>query len=342
MRVASRTRVPFVSTVPLPLVYVGLSLVVTGWGGSFVAARALLHATTAGQTALSPTVLAALRFGLASIFFVIPLTRAILRRQISRGDLLRMAVLGQITYSTYFWLQYTGVQLTNAGIASILVIGLMPLATAVLARFLGVERLSWSAGAALLLGFLGVGMIVFQNGLSVGHDLSFALGAICLIGNAVAFAVYSNLSKRWMRTISPLVMTGGTMVSGALGLLALSLLTTSPKQWAAVARLDVRQWLALLFLVLVCSIAAYFIYNAALTRIPASHAAVFSYFEPVVAVALGAVLLDERLSARAALGAGIIALSVLLLQQGRHGHATHALRMLQYLAWRRSTPNASS
>lgn len=323
------------------IVYVGLSLVVTAWGGSFVAARALLHTTSPAEAALSPTVLATVRFGLAAVFFVVPLARAVWHRQVSRGDLVRMAVLGQITYSTYFWLQYTGVQLTNAGISSILVIGLMPLTTAILARFLGVERLTWSVCAAFLLGLLGVVLIVFQQGLSVGHDLAFALGALCLVGNAVAFAVYSNLSKRWMRTISPLVMTSGTLVSGALGLLILSLLTTTADQWAQVTRLDGGQWLALLFLVFVCSIAAYFVYNAALTRVPASRAAVFSYFEPVVAVVLGALLLNERLNAQALLGAGVIALSVVLLQRGRLW-AAHAPRMLQYRAWRRSTPNVSS
>ena len=320
MRVAIRTRAPSsssVSTVPMPLVYAGLWLVVVAWGGSFVAARALLHASATGEASLSPTVLAALRFSLASLFFVIPLARAILRRQLSRGDLLRMAVLGQITYSTYFWLQYTGVALTNAGIASILVIGLMPLATALVARLLGVERLTWRVGVALVLGFLGVVLIVLQQGLSIGHDLSFAFGALCLIGNAVAFAVYSNLSKRWMRTISPLDMTGGTMLSGALGLLALALVTTSSDQWGQVARLDGGQWFALLFLALVCSIVAYLIYNAALTRVPASRAAVFNYGEPVVAVALGAMLLGERLSAQAIAGALIIALSVYLLQRGK-------------------------
>lgn len=312
-----RTRAPSLSTVPLPLVYAGLWLVVIAWGGSFVAARALLHAATPGGAALSPTVLAALRFGVASIFFVIPLARAVLRRQLSWGDLLRLAVLGQITYSTYFWLQYTGVALTNAGIASILVIGLMPLATALVARVLRVERLSWRAGVALALGFAGVVLIVLQQGLSIGHDFSFAFGCLCLIGNAVAFAVYSNLSKRWMRTISPLVMTGGTMLSGALGLLALALVTTSAGQWRQVERLDGGQWFALLFLVLVCSIGAYLVYNAALTRVPASRAAVFNYGEPVVAVALGAALLGERLSAQAVVGALIIALSVYLLQGGK-------------------------
>jgi hypothetical protein len=37
-----------------------------------------------------------------------------------------MAFLGQIAFSLYFWLQYTGVQQTNASISSILVVGLIP------------------------------------------------------------------------------------------------------------------------------------------------------------------------------------------------------------------------
>ena len=322
MRFANRAWALSLSMLPMPLIYVGLWCAVIAWGGSFVAARALLHATTAGQTILSPTVLAALRFGLASVFFIVPLAQAMRQHRVSGGDLLRMAALGQITYSTYFWLQYTGVELTNAGIASILVVGLIPLATAVFAHLLGRELLTGLACAALLLGFVGVGLIVVPQGLRLAGDASFAFGVLCLVGNAVAFAVYSNLSKRWMRTISPLIMTGGTMVSGAVGLLALSLTAGGTTQWAQVARLNGGQWCALLFLVLVCSVAAYFAYNTALTRIHASRAAVFINFEPVVAVALGALLLNERLNAPALLGAGVIAVSVLLLHQGHRQPTT--------------------
>jgi drug/metabolite transporter (DMT)-like permease len=324
MRFANRAWALSLSMLPMPLIYVGLWCAVIAWGGSFVAARALLHATTAGQTILSPIVLAALRFGLASVFFIVPLAQAIRQHHVSGGDLLRMAALGQITYSIYFWLQYTGVELTNAGTASILVVGLIPLATAVFAHLLGRELLTGLDCAALLLGFVGVGLIVFPQGLRLAGDASFAFGVLCLVGNAVAFAVYSNLSKRWMRTISPLIMTGGTMVSGAVGLLALSLTVGGTTQWAQVARLNGGQWCALLFLVLVCSVAAYFAYNTALTRIHASRAAVFINFEPVVAVALGALLLNERLNARALLGAGVIAVSVLLLHQG-HRQSTAKL-----------------
>ncbi|HEV2405783.1 MAG TPA: DMT family transporter [Ktedonobacterales bacterium] len=293
----------------------GLWFTALAWGGSFVAARALLSPTHAGETTLTPTVLAALRFGLASLFFILPLGRAIARRAVTGGDLLRMAALGQITYAIYFWLQYTGVQRTSAGVASILVVGLTPLATAVMARIMGRERLNGASVVAFALGIMGVAMIVFQQGFQWRQNASFALGAVCLIGNAALFAVYSNLSKKWMRSVSPLVMTGGTMLSGALGLLALSFVLDGSDKWARVGRLDSAQWAALLFLTGACSIAAYLVYNRALTRIDASRAAVYVYFEPVVAVALGAALLNERLGIQAVAGAGIIALSVVLLQR---------------------------
>ncbi|MDQ2714808.1 MAG: DMT family transporter, partial [Chloroflexota bacterium] len=124
-------------------VYAGIWFTVGVWGTSFVAARFLLHPTSAGQVALSPTLLAALRFTIASLFFVVPLIRALVQRQITYRDLLLMALLGQIGFSLYFWLQYTGVQKTNASVSSILVVGLIPIVTAFLARFFGAERHSW-------------------------------------------------------------------------------------------------------------------------------------------------------------------------------------------------------
>lgn len=294
-------------------VYAGVWFAVIAWGASFVAARLLLASGAVGRAFLSPTVLAALRFGIASLFFVVPLVMAIARRRVSGRDLLRMALLGQIAFSLYFWLQYTGVQNTNAGISSILVVGLIPVVTAFVAQFIGEEHLSLTRFGALLLGFVGVAIIVLQKPIHVALESGFLFGALCLVGNAFAFAIYSNLSKRWMRDISPLVMTGGTMVSGTISLLLLSLLDPANNRWGDVARLDAMQWVALLFLALVCSVIAYFVYNFALTRIAASRVAVYVYFEPVVAVLLGVALLGESLSWQTIGGAVAIGLSVVMV-----------------------------
>ncbi len=295
------------------LVYAGIWFAVIAWGASFVAARFLLQPETTGQAFLSPGVLAALRFSIASLFFVIPLARAIILRQVSARDLLLMAFLGQITFSLYFWLQYTGVQQTNASISSILVVGLIPVATAVLSRLLGKERFSFASFGAFLLGFCGVVLIILQKQLVVTWQSGFLFGALCLVSNAFAFAIYSNLSKRWMQNISPLVMTGGTMISGTLGLLLLSLLDPVSNRWSEVPKLGVIQWIALLFLAIVCSVIAYFVYNVALTKSDASRVAAYIYFEPVVAVVLGITLLGEHLNWQTLIGATAIGGAVALV-----------------------------
>jgi drug/metabolite transporter (DMT)-like permease len=81
-----------------------------------------------------------------------------------------------------------------------------------------------------------------------------------------------------------------------------------------------RQWLALLYLALVCSVAAYFLYNRALAVVLASLAAAYIYCAPLVAVLLGAILLDERLTRPTLLGGLTIAASVALLHRLKGHH----------------------
>jgi drug/metabolite transporter (DMT)-like permease len=108
-------------------------------------------------------------------------------------------------------------------------------------------------------------------------------------------------------------MTGGTMISGTLGLLLLSLLDPVSNRWSEVAKLGIIQWIALLFLAIVCSVIAYFVYNVVLTKIDASRVAVYIYFEPVVAVVLGITLLGEHLSWQTIIGAVAIGGAVALV-----------------------------
>ena len=93
------------------------------WGLSFVAARVVL-------TTLSPVTLATLRFIIASIIYAFVIIRELIRgNKPSLADLKNMAILGFLSISIYFWLQYTGVQYAGAGISAVLVVGLIPLLT---------------------------------------------------------------------------------------------------------------------------------------------------------------------------------------------------------------------
>src|SRR5436305_6725947 len=264
-------------------VSLGIWFAILCWGGAYVAARFLLHPQTVGAVTLSPIMLATLLFGIASLFFIVPLAHAIRHRSVSGHSLLLMAVLGQLTFTLYYWLQYIGIQQTSASISAILGVGLIPLFTTLLAPLFGEERWNVLLLALLLFGLCGVALIVFQTPLVVSLHSGFLMGAGCLIVNTFFFAIYNNLSKRWMRNISPVVLTAGTMISGALGLLLLSFLDPL-SHWNEVGRLQSAQWLSIFFLALLCSVLSYFAYNVALQKMDASRVAVYFYFEPLVPI----------------------------------------------------------
>jgi drug/metabolite transporter (DMT)-like permease len=292
------------------------------WGGSFVATRVVLHPMAPGDVALTPVILAASRFSLAAAFFVVPLIRAFASGRLGRTHLLKMAVLGQTAISIYFWLQNVGVAKTNAGISSILVVGLSPLAAAVVGRAIGSETLGAVKLGALVLGFVGVLVIGVQaQGATLSLDPGFLVGSVCLIANAVGWALNSTMAKQWMQdaALSPPLITGGSIVFGALGLVLISLIGPAAQQWTDVLRLDPARWVALLYLALVCSIGGFVLYNFALTKVEATQATFYGYVEPVVAVSLGVALLGERLNGPTVAGALMIGCAALMI-----GRATGA------------------
>lgn len=303
-------------------VLLGFTMVV--WGGSFVAARALLAPANPADPALSPTVLAAVRFVIAGAMFAPILIARYIRngngqgttRKLTARDLLWLVALGQLGITVYFWLQYTGVRMTSAGVASILVVGLIPIATAITAQARLNEPFRRVHIAALILGLAGVIVVTLQrdSGASFTVSRSFALGALALLGNAVAFAIYSTLVRGARERFDTLTLTSGTMISGAVGLTALAVVAGG---WRAVGTLTTTQWGWILFLSLICSVAGYFLYNHALSVLEAGKAATWVYIEVPVALFLGALILAEPITLPSIAGGLIIAAAVVVVSRAK-------------------------
>lgn len=291
-------------------VYGLLLFVVIVWGGSFVAARMILAPTNPGDATLSPILLATVRFLLASAVFLPILYRQHTRVQaLKLSDIPLFLLLGQLGISVYFWLQYTGVQLTNAGISAVVVVGLIPLATMLISGLTLREPLGIKRAAALALGAVGVAVVVSQRGLEVAMESGFLLGVVALIVNAICFAAYSTWIRGLRARYASLTTTAGMTVAGTLGLMLVSLVS---EDWSTVARLSSTQWGSIVYLALVCSVMAYFFYNYALSKIEAAKATVWIYLEPPVAIVLGALLLGEIVAFQTVVG-GLIILASLYL-----------------------------
>jgi len=282
--------------------------VATIWGLSFVAARIAL-------STLTPILLATMRFNIAALIFIPVIARDIKNgSSFTRRDLREVSLLGFLSISIYFWLQYTGVKYAGAGVSALLVVGLIPILTGFASNFIIKEKFSKEKALGTVLGLSGVVLVTLPK-LFLGEvDLLFYLGVVCLLLNALCWATYSTLSRRLMNRINkPLTVTAYITVTGALALVPMSITS----DWNLPRSLQTEQWLSILYLSLVCSCMGYFLWNFALSRLKAVDASVWLYLEPVAAFIGEFLIFGVAPNLTTLIGGGAIIVGALLTNWSR-------------------------
>jgi drug/metabolite transporter (DMT)-like permease len=195
-------------------------------------------------------------------------------------------------------------QTVPSGIAALLVASI-PL-WVILMRAVTGERIKGRSIVAVLIGFGGVALIVNPSG-----EATMA-GLLACVGAALMWALGSFASPRIALPRDPLVTTawqsllGGGMILVA-GLIAGEGGDVHPSEWSA------RSLFGLAYLITFGSLLAYTCYAWLLQNAPISKVSTYAYVNPVVAIALGWLILNEEISALTLLGAGVIVASVALV-----------------------------
>ena len=202
---------------------------------------------------------------------------------------------------------FAGVERAGVAVGTLVAIGSGPVLTGLLAVWLLRERpgRTWLVATGLCLG--GLALLVLGGGAAGGADL---LGVLLALGAGLAYAAYTVLAKRQLDAgYRPATVMAAAFGLG--GLLSVPLLLTQPLGWVATG-----EGLALAaYLGLVTTTVAYLLFVRGLAVLPAGPVTTLVLAEPVVATALGIVVLDEQLAAAGALGASLLLLG--LLVQGR-------------------------
>jgi drug/metabolite transporter (DMT)-like permease len=182
------------------------------------------------------------------------------------------------------------------GLAS-LIIASVPL-WVVLLRVLGRERLSGATLASLGVGFAGVAILLRPSGGAT------TVGVLLCLLSAVMWSVGSFAAARLTMPEDPFAATTYEMLAGGLVMLPIGLLTVdsfSPSVSSVVA------WL---YLVTCGSVVGYTAYTWLLHHAPLGTVSTYAYVNPVVAIVLGVLFLDESLTAQILVGAAIVVASV--------------------------------
>lgn len=176
-----------------------------------------------------------------------------------------------------------------------LLVAAVPLVGAVLVVGTRHERVSGRRVGGLLVGFAGVALLV---GFDVGAT---NIGAIlAMAGVAVGYALGPLILARRLAHLPSL-----GVVAASLGLSALAYLPAGLIQWPDHAPSAASSG-AVVGLAIVCTGLAFLVFFALIAEVGPSRATVITYINPVVAVVLGVLILDERLTPTIAAGFALI------------------------------------
>jgi len=204
-----------------------------------------------------------------------------------RGRLLPLVVLSLTEITVPFLLISMGEQRITSSLAGLL-IAAMPLFVALLAlRFDAAERVSGSRLLGLLLGIGGVAVLL---GVDLGGDLRQVAGGAMVLLATLCYASSTLLVKRLFSEVPMLgVVTVATAIASLL--LAPFALALTPTRLPSPNVV-----LALMALGVLCTAAGLLSYFALIVEAGPSRAAVITYMNPAVAVALGVAILGEPLT----------------------------------------------
>ncbi len=294
-------RPPVATAARFAPVDVGLLLLLSAmWGLSFLFIELALRE-------LGPLWIVAGRTGVGG---VVLLTILLLRGSgLPRGrDLwLRLATLGLVNnalpWAAVAWAQ----QRLPSGLTGLLM-AIVPTSTLLVAALVGLERITPRRLAGLLLALGGVAVIVGGDVEQPGRVLAVLAVVLATLGYAgSAVFAKSQISGR----APPLTIATGQVLSAAV--------ITLPVAWLvegrpAVTSLTPTTLGAVALLGALGTGLAFLVFYLLVARVGATNATLTTYLIPIVAVAAGTLLLDERLGASALAGGGLILVGIWLAQ----------------------------
>lgn len=283
-----------------PRIWLALGIAAIGWGTGSVATRAALN------DGVPPVGMVAVRAIIAAtvIASILTLQRDRWFRKTSSWK--AGAVLAITNLVVPFILFTYALRYASAGFVGLLA-ALVPIISAVVAHyFLPDEPLRTTKVLALLIGFGGVGLMVLSgdSGLATGGRPLLAVGlsivAVFLLGISNVYAKTKAASYHAM-TLMTVQFGAGAAVLTVVALVVEGLPSIST--WG---------FMLILYMALAATVIPYIMYYWMLPHVTSTQAATIGYIVPLVTLASGIVLLDERLEFGIAAGGVVILVGVIL------------------------------
>ena len=284
--------------------WICLLIVYVVWGSTYLAIRV-------GVETMPPLLMAAARNLVAGlVMFPLALRQwrsaPLGRRWPSRREWLGCVVVGVLLLVAN-GVVGVGEKTVPSGLAALLV-ATVPLWLLGIDAGLNHARVGLAPLAGLVLGLAGVALL---TGLGHGSRGTSVVGVIVILAAAAAWALGTIMARRATIPSSPALASGMQLLAGGAALL---LLAASAGEFSSLrlGEVSARSWLALGYLTVVGSIVAFSAFGIAVRALPTATVATYAYVNPVIAVLLGSLILNERLTP-AMIGGGVLIVGAVVL-----------------------------
>jgi drug/metabolite transporter (DMT)-like permease len=263
---------------------------------------------------IPPLAIACARFTIAAVLLYAFCRLRGIPIPVRRADVplvLGVTLTSVVVYNVLF---LYGVRLAAASHGAVIVPGLIPVVTLVLARIVFGERVALVRVAGAALGILGLGLVVgpaFAGGADeLTGDLMFAAGAM-------VWAVYAILGRSATRRFHAAAITCLSAAIGAVVFAVLSL-AFETDGFAALASASVRAIGSVVYLGTFGTVLSFVFFYLGVERIGSARASAYAVLIPLFGVAATVTVLGEPIEPLALAGAALVVVGLRMMQAGEH------------------------
>ena len=266
------------------------------WGASFMFIKVAVRE-------LSPATLIAGRLGLAALTLALVLPFTVGTREAARqlrASARWLIVVALVNTAIPFWLLSWGETRIDSGLASIIQAS-VPIFNALIAFVAFREvRVTGAPLVGVAIGFFGVALLVGAQ------PEGKVLGALAVVGMAFCYGVGGLLTGRYLKPVQPIVVALTSCVVATLVWLPVGV-AEAPSHtpgWKTIG--------SVVALGIPGTALAYLLFFGLITNAGAAYTSLVTYLIPPIALAYGAIFLDERFGASAFGGLALILAGVAL------------------------------
>ena len=239
--------------------------------------------------------LAFLRFALASLFLAPFLFTKAKKVKIEKADLPKLISVGIFIITLNIAFFFEGIKRTTATDASILTLSI-PILSVLLGWLFLKEKIYLANLLGVILGGIGAFIILgFPQFIAGTKSLENLFGNVLIILASISWVIGSAISKKILTKYSSLIVTAIAFGVGTITMVIPTIVEyIQNPAWPT--QITIVGILGLIFMTMLSSISAYFLFEWGLSKTPMGMANLFQYVEPLAATTLAVYFLDERIS----------------------------------------------